>query len=242
MWVGRHGAVTGSSAARIWGLTDQDPTHVDAIAIPTANARTPPWLRLRRVALPHTTFTKDGVRVVTMADAVIQGWASLPVDRGVGFVIDAIRSGSLDARQLAARLREYPRLTRSRELARLLELLGRGVDSYLEYWARTRVFTGSTFRQCEWQVPVVACGARYVLDMVHRDSGVAVEFDGRQFHSDDGARRRDLERDANLAAEGMVTLRLTYEDIMTRPQWCRDRVLSTIAARLGGRRALPPAS
>jgi very-short-patch-repair endonuclease len=94
----------------------------------------------------------------------------------------------------------------------------------------TRVFNTRDFRGFARQVPVRAPGRRYILDMFHADARVAVELDGRLFHGDDLARRRDLARDTDLASMGITTIRLTFEDITRRPQWCRARVRAAISA------------
>jgi very-short-patch-repair endonuclease len=116
-------------------------------------------------------------------------------------------------------------------LERLLADLSRGPESYLEHVALTRVFNTRDFRGFGRQVPVRAPGQRYILDMFHADARVAVELDGRLFHGDDIARRRDLARDTDLASMGITTIRLTFEDITRRPHWCRARVRAAIVAR-----------
>ncbi|NTV39639.1 MAG: DUF559 domain-containing protein [Demequinaceae bacterium] len=79
----------------------------------------------------------------------------------------------------------------------------------------------------------MAQGRKYVVDMFHRATRLAVELDGRTYHGDNAARLRDLERDAHLATVGVSTLRLTYDDIMRRPDWCRRTVSLALGARAG---------
>jgi very-short-patch-repair endonuclease len=232
LWCAPTGMVGGLAAARVHELLASTPGHV-SLALPRqAHVVAPPWIRVRRYALAMRVEQVRGLCVVPVADALIQSWEELPPGRGIGIVLDAVRSKRTTADALTNRLAEYPRVRGRRELAKLLVDMSQGIDSYLEYVATTRVFNTEGFHDFERHVRVRAMGRGYVLDMMHRRTRVAVEFDGRKFHSDDDARRRDLERDANLAAEGIVTLRFTYEDIMNRPQWCRERVRRTVKSRL----------
>jgi very-short-patch-repair endonuclease len=114
---------------------------------------------------------------------------------------------------------------------RLLDALAGGVESYLEHLAMTRVFTTRDFAGFTRQHRVRVSGRHYVVDMWHEGAKVAVELDGRIFHSDDEARRRDLERDTDLASVGIITVRFTFEDITGRPEWCRTRLKAVLTSR-----------
>jgi len=114
----------------------------------------------------------------------------------------------------------------------LLDDLAGGIDSFLELHATREVFTGPGFPALERHVKVRTSSRVYEADFYHRGARVDIETDGKKFHSDDEARRRDIERDVSLAAAGTLTLRFTFEDIMRRPQWCRAQAIAAINARL----------
>ena len=175
--------------------------------------------------------------VVPPVDALIQAWGQIGGGAAASMAFDGVRRGVVRVDDVRLRLAEYPRVRDRRALERLLVELRGGVQSHLEHLAATCVFNTRDFAGFARQVGVRAGGQRYVLDMLHADAGVAIELDGRAFHSDDAARRRDLARDANLATVGIATIRLTYEDITRRPEWCRSRARRAIAARRSPRAA-----
>lgn len=142
-----------------------------------------------------------------------------------------MRRERITAAALRARTTAYPRIRARRALVALLGPLAGGAESYLEHLAATRVFNTAEFRGFRRQHPVRAAGRTYVLDMYDDSAGVAVELDGRAFHGGDSARRRDLERDTDLASLGITTIRLTFEDVTGRPEWCRSRVRAALASR-----------
>jgi len=231
IWAPRRLAVTGLAGARLWFLTDQTPRRIDVIGRQPLHVTGPPWLRIHTTTIDGTYFRLNGVRVQDAEDVVLRTWNTLDPQAAVSFVIGAIRSGRVSARVVAERQKAYPLLKRRRTLINLLRDLDGGIDSYLEYLAATTVFNTRDFSGFNRQVRVVAGGRRYVLDMLDEAAHVAIELDGRAYHSSDSARRGDLERDANLASVGILTLRFTYEDITTRPEWCRDKTRRTLRAR-----------
>ena len=111
-----------------------------------------------------------------------------------------MRERRVTAAELAERAAARPRLHDRRGFMRLVAQLEGGAESYLEHLAMTRVFNTREFAGFARQVPVRARTRRYVLDMYSADARLAIELDGRRFHSDDVARRRDLARDADLAS------------------------------------------
>jgi len=202
------------------------------IAAPHRFKRIPlPYVRLRRSTVPVKPVRINGVSTVPLVDAILHAWEEVPRDERVGLILDAIRRGKLSSADLRARLAEYPRVRERAALTRLLDQVGSGVTSYLEFRARTRVFNTSEFAALTWQAPVSIGERRYVLDAYDAQARLAIELDGRAFHSDDDTRRGDLERDARLASVGIQTVRFTYEDIICRPEWCRTMVRKTLRWR-----------
>ena len=231
LWAHNGVAVTGLAGARLWRLSDQLPSRIDVICRQPLHVTGPAWMRIHTTTIPGQSFIVGGVRVQDPEDVVLRTWNTLDPDDAVGFLIDAIRSGHVAAGKLIARQHQYPRLKRRRALIDLLALMERGIDSYLEYLAATTVFDNPEFADFERQVRISAGGQRYILDMLDKATKVAVELDSSAHHSSDAARRYDIERDANVASMGILTLRFTYEDITRRAEWCRDKVRRTVASR-----------
>ncbi len=232
LWSGDRAAVASTSAAFLHGLRTREP-HIVTIAVDRAtHLRPPPGVRVLRWTVSPDFAQVRGLKLVSVADAVLQSWAELPHDEGASLVVDAVRSGRTTGAALRERANALPRIRRRRPLERLLDDLSLGPESLLEHLAITRVFNTGEFAGFSPQVEVAVGRRRYRLDLFHVRARVAIELDGRRFHGDDASRRRDLARDADLATLGITTIRLTFEDVTDRPEWCRDRVRRAVAARL----------
>lgn len=232
-WAAPVGAVGGVAALWVHGLLETPPTHVMIVAPHAFKRARLPFTKVRRfsIEIPHRQLR--AVTTVPPIDAIVQAWPELEPTRRIGVTLDALRTGRLDASLVRQRLAEYPRVRGRSGLLRVLAEFGDGATSFLEYRARTRVFGDVEFSEFAWQAHVDVRGRRYVLDMFHRAGRLAVELDGRTFHGDNMARLRDIERDAHLATVDIATLRLTYDDIMRRPEWCRRTVAMALHARTG---------
>jgi very-short-patch-repair endonuclease len=232
-WAAPAGAVGGAAALWVHGLIASPPNRVTIIA-PHAFKRAPlPFTAVRRFTIDIAHRSVGGIITVPPLDAVIQAWVEFDPAQRIGATLDAMRAGRLDAQRVHQRLDEYPRVRERSALSMLLAEFAGGAKSFLEYRARTQVFNGPQFREFVWQAPLNVRGTRYVLDMLHRSARLAIELDGRAFHGDNESRLRDIQRDAELATVGIATLRLTYADIMGRPEWCRRTVLLALRARAG---------
>lgn len=232
-WAAPASAVGGAAALWVHGLIAAPPNRVTIIA-PHAFKRAPlPFTAVRRFTIDIAHRSVGGITTVPPLDAIIQAWVKFDPAQRIGTTLDAMRAGRLDAQLVRQRLDEYPRVRERSALSMLLAEFGGGATSFLEYRARTQVFSGLQFREFVWQAPLNVRGTRYVLDMPHRSARLAIELDGRAFHGDNEARLRDIQRDAELATVGIATLRLTYRDIMGRPEWCRRTALLALQARAG---------
>lgn len=237
LWSRDRAAIASTSAAFLHGLRTREPSIVTITVDRATHLRPPPWVRVLRWTVSPGFADVRGLRLVSLADAVLQSWADLPEDEGTSLILDAVRGGRVSAATLRQRAHALPRIRRRRTLDRLLDELANGPESFLEHRAATRVFNTREFATFAPQVEVAVGGRRYRVDLFHADARVAIELDGRRFHGDDVSRRRDLARDADLATLGITTIRLTFEDVTDRPQWCRDRVRRAVAARLRARPA-----
>jgi hypothetical protein len=231
MWASPHGAVTSAGALWVWGALSRPPDQFSVqMPVPTRRA-CPAWLRVVRADVAPAALLVSGVRVVDVAHATVRAWCELRGERAVAVVVESVGRRLASAHGVAQAAAEVPRVRARAELATLLGLLDGGVTSYLELRARAGVFPRQDFPELEWQVPVSARGRRRVLDAFARTACLALEFDGAAFHAGDTQRRADIERDAELATEGIQVLRFTYEDITRRPDWCRAVYRTARAAR-----------
>jgi very-short-patch-repair endonuclease len=230
-WLPADAAIGGMAACVLHGIADAPPARLRVATRSPTHPRVPEWIWLRR----STAFVKvercGGLRTVSVADALIQAWEEAGPRVGSGLVVDALRDRRVASPAIADALRGYPRVRRRTSLVRLLGELSGGIDSYLELLASRTVLHAADLRDLVRQAEVVALGRRRRLDAYDPVTKTAIEFDGRRYHSSDDARRSDLDRDSALASIGIVTLRFTYEDVVGRPRWCRDRIRRTIRAR-----------
>jgi hypothetical protein len=68
-------------------------------------------------------------------------------------------------------------------------------------------------------------------DFLWPEARVVVETDGLRFHRTAAQRRRDAEKDAYLRAHGHAVIRLTWADVVERPQPVAAGVLAALAGR-----------
>jgi very-short-patch-repair endonuclease len=71
----------------------------------------------------------------------------------------------------------------------------------------------------------------YEVDCVWLDHNLVVELDSYRFHRSRAAFERDRERDAELHALGVATLRFTYRQVTTRHRWVATKLRPSLAPR-----------
>jgi very-short-patch-repair endonuclease len=71
----------------------------------------------------------------------------------------------------------------------------------------------------------------YTVDCLWPAHDLVVELDSYRFHSSRAAFERDKERDAELHARGIETLRFTYRQVTARHRWVAGKLSPTLAPR-----------
>ena len=239
--------LTGPSALRLWGLESVPGDNVHIVTTRPEHRQCPQWLSVRRsdVAVPSGDIAGFRVHEPAYALAVGHGLVA-PRDRAE-FVYGAFRQRLVTADALAAALASLPRVVGRRALVARAEKALVGIESYLEEKAWANILSGKLGDRFVRQHTVTVAGQRFRLDAFHPSSRTAIEFDGAAWHSGE-ARSRDIRRDTLLAVEGILTVRLGYDDVMSRPAWCKHVIDAVVAnrsrlevihhqrARLAGRR------
>lgn len=234
-WLGPPAALAGSSALFAFQIADQPPTVIDLVVPSFTSRDTPPWLRLTRASYELPVAWWGACAVAMPGFAVAQAFGRVPRRQRSELVFGALRSRALSAAEVWTALETMPRVKGRRELVRLLISASAGAESHLEHVGLTAVFNTSEFTGLLRQHVVRAHGQRHRLDMYDPETRTAVELDGAAFHSGVDQRERDLRRDAALASVGILTVRLSYRDIVGRPDWCRAIVRRVLHARRQGR-------
>lgn len=170
--------------------------RIDQIRHP---ARTPPRTRIEETALD----------LVQGSPTIDQALAWLARACGRRLTTPELLLGSMTAR---------PRLRWRHELTAVLEDVGGGIHSVLEWHYVRGVERSHGLPRAERQAVSRAGGRTRYLDNHYQKFGVAVELDGRAAHPAE-ARWRDIHRDNASAEVGIVTLRYSWADVTEEP--CR---------------------
>ena len=124
-----------------------------------------------------------------------------------------VRSGIVDVEEIfdaLAPLKGYPGIRQARSLATLIDP---GAASPGESWTRLRIVdAGFAIPRSQFEV-IDPGGITRFLDLAYATQKVAVEYDGREFHSGHDDRRDDSDRRAMLRAAGFKFVIATYENI-----------------------------
>jgi hypothetical protein len=147
-------------------------------------------------------------------------------------LLDAVRRGWTTVDALAGALAERPNIAGHRSLTQAIDLVADGCQSELEVLGVLGVFRHPSMPRSVGQHKVFVDGAGYRLDRAWPEAKLAVELDGARHHTSPQDRRRDLARDAALAAAGWVVLRFTYADVRRNPAGVRARVLAVYRTRM----------
>lgn len=231
LWAPRT-LVTGRLALHLYTPTLPQPPVADVIATNGDTLHPPPWVRVHQTGLPRESGSPGGVDAATPGRALLDAWRYAPPADRRSLLWEALWAKVCTWRQLKRELDRAARVAGRRDLERVLGWFAEGATTPLEVRAKHETFADARFRELEWQVPVVLPSRRVTLDALHRRAMVAVELDGDRYHSTRRARDDDRERQTDLTAAGFVVLRFGWKDITRRAEWCRERLLATVAGRL----------
>lgn len=183
---------------------------------------------------PGETTVRDGVPCTTWARTLLDLAPSLPASRLVRVLEATVLAGLYDHHELTAVLR---RAGGHGGVAPLRRALAQG--HHLDP-ARTRSALEDAFlgllRTAPRPVRAPRMNAWLVLDdatvfevdALWERERLAVELDGRRFHTLEGARQRDRARDAALRHAGYAVIRLDWADVTGRPSQTLRRVATAL--------------
>lgn len=231
-WGGTGAALAGRSALHAWALLDAPGQHLEIVVPAEDHRSTPPWLRALRVAYPLHERAVGGLTCVSVAVATAQAYGNLSESEQSNVIFGALAGRLTTVRDLRLALTEIPRIRQRRRLTSRIEAAERGAESWLEEWSLQSVFTAPEFDLFLRQHRIRCGNERYRLDMYDPFTRTAIELDGATWHRGDEQRLRDIRRDANLAAIGIQTVRLSSRDLMDRPEWCCNVVRNVLATRI----------
>ena len=228
-------ALSHRTALAVWGLRSAAPNEPIELTIPgSRRLRNGVGLVVhRRAASPDYvpgTVVRDGLAVVRLDRAIVESWPQLRDDEQRAPAIVAVRSRKTTTARLLAEVQAQPKLAGRVELVRLVGLLGGGCHSELELWGYNHIFCHPSLPPSEAQVRV-ELGHRVVyLDRYFRRERVNVELDGAEWHQSAADRERDLKRDAQLMAQGILVVRFSHARLKD-PDSVRAELLAILDRR-----------
>ena len=175
---------------------------------------------------------RHGLRITALARTVVDSWPLLPAAERRPLALDLARRRLITAKQLGDALAERPNIAGRRLLRQTIELIADGCESELEAHGVLNVFRHRSLPPSVGQLRVVLPTGAVRLDRAWPEAMLAVELDGARHHTSPEDRRRDLARDAALAALGWVVLRFTFADVLRDAGGVRARVLEVYKTRV----------
>lgn len=203
--------LTGAVAAK---LTFWPDVRVDEIelALPTASVPSPGFRITRRRLPPELVAVRHGVRFTTPAataldvcvntngesiDTVLRSRQARLADLHAAMDLLAGRRGNAQRRALLLDSRDSPWSTAERRTHRLLR------DAEITGWF------------ANWPLEMLAW--TYYVDVAFPKAKLAIEIDGREFHTSPAAFEADRSRQNDLILAGWRVLRFTYAMVTEHP-------------------------
>jgi very-short-patch-repair endonuclease len=226
-----HAVLTGFSALVVRGEVDADPWA----AVPVDSH---PWvlyphhnrLPVRTIReVPGRRHMAAGVPVVAQDRALVDLARFLPTDHARRLIMRVAQvRGSARTMALLERADDLPPgYSGARRVSELIADLSTGAHSDAENLL-VSLLAQSGFTGYVVNLPVRLGNAAVRIDVAFPDARIAVEVDGRAFHSSPQRFQSDRTRQNRLVAAGWRVLRFTWEDLTQRP----DQVLRRIAELL----------
>ena len=200
-----------------------------------------------RVGVPGVTVMRrqtgralalaDGLRYVPAREALLDTLVALGPDAGADLLDRALQRRFVSVESLRDAIKE--RLGWGRRGARTLRALLARAQTGARSEAEIRM--RSLLGRCAhgpWtpNLPVRDDSGRILaeIDFAHEGLRIAIEVDGRAFHSDRQAFERDRVRQNLLVARGWLVLRFTWEQITQRPEQVLAAIDAAVRVRVAG--------
>ncbi|GIF49879.1 hypothetical protein Afe04nite_44180 [Asanoa ferruginea] len=229
---GGGGALSHTSALAVWGLVSGQVLEREHVTV--AHGSTPRsrgWLVVHHSLEAPQVVVRDGFAVTQLEQSLVDAWSWLPPARRRAPVIAAVNDRLTTAQRLGDALTAAPKLTGRGELRSLLAKLAAGCRSPLEIWGDDHVFASPGMPAFNRQVPIRLDRYTAYLDVYHPETRVDFELDGASVHGTSRQREIDLRRDAELAARGILVVRLSHARLTEEPEAVRREVLAILRNR-----------
>jgi very-short-patch-repair endonuclease len=225
------GAVLGvQPAGYLWRMIRQEPRGPIDVLVPLPRCPRHRGIRVHRVQpLPPDEVTRfRNIPVTTPARTLLDLATVLPIRELEQAIALAERNHAGTERRLVSLLARYPSRAGTPTLR---ELLDRSPKPALTRSEAEELFLGLV-RKAGLPVPETNVPVHgYELDFLWREQRLAVEIDGFAFHGDRAAFEADRRRDADLAAQGIQVVRITWRRIANTPEAVLVQLVQALAER-----------
>jgi very-short-patch-repair endonuclease len=210
---GPDAALSHGSAVALWGWEKRWRAPFDVTA---TSHRRRDGIRVHRSATltARDVTTHYGIRVTSPARTILDATPRYTDKRLTRLLNDARRSNYLNLGDLYERLQRCPRHPGAKRLRRLLVTAphrptrSEFEDAFLAFARRYGL------PMPEVNFPM----GRRELDIYYPNERVIIELDGWDFHGTKASFEDDRERDADHLALGIVTVRITWERLISAPE------------------------
>ncbi len=221
--------LTGPSAAAIRGR--RDPWESVGLGqTPYVIGRWRSGVAARFVTHPGVSITRfDGVAVAELTDTVVDLLRFLPPASARLVAYRACQTKILTVADLTVSCERLVRCAGAPQLRAIAADMADGTQSEAERLVvKILRDTGVSgwVTQHEFTLPD---GSRAVIDIAFPERRIAIEVDGRAFHSDAARFARDRRRQNLLVQEGWTVLRFTWTDVVDRPRVVAEQVVAALA-------------
>jgi very-short-patch-repair endonuclease len=220
---GPDAVLSHGSAATLWGIFSHWETPFE-VTVPSV--RQPRGIVVHRAKLERPDMTRQaGIRVTSPARTTLDVGPRL-TDRHLTRAVNDLRHRYLRLHELADVIARFPRHPGS---ARLRPFIINPTGPTRSEFEDAFVAFAERFGLPRPQVNVRIGG--YTVDALFAEERVIVELDGWDFHNSRDSFESDRERDAEMLARGLATIRVTWERMLGTPQREADRLLAILRAR-----------
>lgn len=226
---GGGAALSHQTAAALWQVWPQAAGSRVDVSVPRGRCRSVAGVRLHRVRLHDAQVMPLGpLRVTSPARTLLDLSMCLTPVELERALAHAMRERLVNA----SRMRQFLRIHARRAGSRVLRVLLDSGPAFTRSEAESRFL--DLVRRAELPAPAVnvrVSGCE--VDFMWRRARLVVEIDGFAWHAHRDAFERDRRRDANLIAEGITVMRVTWRQLMDEPFAVVARVARVLATAAG---------
>lgn len=221
---GKRSMLGGPSAARWWSI--DVPWPQPFILVPATSRREPDGITVRRGAVADAdTVLRDGVLLTSRPCTIVDCLRVVPHRTGVDLLDRALQKRWMTFDDLVHRTQRLVGRPGAAKLVRHIRIARPGTRSEAER-TMAGLLRGAGLTGWEANLDLEGVG---VLDFAFVAQRIAIEIDGRAWHSAGDRFQSDRRRQNRLVLLGWTVLRFTWEDLVERS----EEVIQQVRIALG---------